>query len=105
MTDRVPRHDEQLAPEVMLRQYEILVTEGLDDDDLYETEAILALIERDGLEDVFQRLDERQRARLEELDEILISKRERLLDWLPSAVEQDRRRWWWFLHEGPPPTH
>ena len=85
----------------MLRQYELYVTEALDDHYNYETDDLLTLILRDGIEDRRSDLTREGERKLEELDEVLVRKRERLLDWAPSPNEHDRRRWW-FLDEGPP---
>lgn len=88
---------------VMLRQYKIYVTEGLDDEDTYDTDALLALIERDGIEDRSDKLSEDQKRHLFKLDEILASKHERVADVLPTefSYEEPYKRWWWRLHEGP----
>lgn len=86
---------------VMLRQYKIYVTEGLDDEDTYDTDALLTLILRDGIEDLRSELSEEQSKELERLDKILASKHERVSEVLPSYVPHDWSRWWWRLHEGP----
>lgn len=84
-----------------LEQYEVYVTEGLDDPANAEIDALLALILRDSLETQQERMTADQRARLRELDDLLVAKRERVTTILPHPNVRDRARWWWFLHEGP----
>ncbi len=89
------------TPEGKLHQYEIYVTEALDDLDRSDTNSLLALTLRDDIEDHLGEFDSSELGILRNLDSILAKKHEIVSEVLPSAVETDRRRWWWFLHEGP----
>jgi hypothetical protein len=84
----------------LLRDYKAYVTAGLDDDDNYETEALLALIARDEIEKMWASLDENQKERVKELDEVLASKHMRVSEYL-SYAPPGRSGWWWRLDEGP----
>lgn len=87
---------------VTLNSYETHVTEGLDDDDHYDTEALLALVDRDGIHERYDKLTPEERRLLERLDAILISKRLRVSEVLPAPQSGDPDRWWWDLHKGTP---
>lgn len=89
------------APEDLIESYGMYVTEGLWDDDNYETEAILTLVLRDAIDERWGELTLSQQGRIADLDRILAQQHERVADVLPVPESKDRRRWWWFLHEGP----
>jgi len=75
--------------------------DGLIDEDMYDTEAMLVLIARDELEDRQAELTAMQRKYLEALDERMAKLHEQVASVLPSQHFHDRKRWWWHLHEGP----
>ncbi|CAN5448788.1 MAG: hypothetical protein M3494_07535 [Actinomycetota bacterium] len=89
------------TPEGKLHQYEIYVTEALDDLDRSDTNSLLALTLRDDIEDHLGDFDPPGLGKLRNLDSILAKKHEIVSEVLPNPAETDRRRWWWFLHEGP----
>ncbi|MGQ9625489.1 MAG: hypothetical protein ACUVV0_01110 [Anaerolineae bacterium] len=75
--------------------------QGLDDDDYYDTDALLALVERDEIEDHWAELTPEEREEVLALDQELARRHDRVAVVLPNANSVDRQRWWWFLHEGP----
>lgn len=88
----------KLGIDDLLKHYEARVVEGLDNDDEYEDEALLALVARDETEDRLGQLTDIQRESLKHLDEVLASKHERVADVLPTKFSGDPGRWWWNLH-------
>jgi hypothetical protein len=88
-------------PEDLIESYGMYVTEGLGDDDHYDTEAILTLVLRDAIDERWEGFTPSQRERVADLDRILAQQHERVADVLPVPEPKDRRRWWWFLHKGP----
>lgn len=74
----------------------------LADDGHAETEAIFVLFKRDRLAEIDNGFTAKQMERLENLDQLLIQKRELISEVLPNYLSKDRNRWWWFLDEGLP---
>ncbi|MBI4305240.1 MAG: hypothetical protein HY678_02875 [Chloroflexi bacterium] len=87
--------------ENLIESYKIYVTRGLEDEERYEDEAILALITRDVIEERWTELTEAQVQQVAAIDDLLVHKRERVAEVLPNGNSVNRRLWWWFLHEGP----
>ncbi|MBI2320798.1 MAG: hypothetical protein HYU88_01530 [Chloroflexi bacterium] len=75
--------------------------DGVTDEKLYDTEALLVLVARDDLEDRWDELTPEERRRIVELDKRLVQLHQQLASVLPSRQTHRRSRWWWFLHEGP----
>ena len=73
----------------------------LANDEEQGTEALLVLIARSQIEDAWASWTANQRKTIEQLDELLMQKRDLFELVLPNPEEKDRQHWWWFLHEGP----
>lgn len=73
----------------------------LQDDDYYDTNVPLILIDRDVLEDQIDTLTAEQIQRMQAADLKLVKKAKIVAQMLPSLGEHSRSRWWWFLNEGP----
>lgn len=88
-----------ITTDTLLDQYEKRLG-FLADDGHADTEAIFVLFKRDELaERESSDLTSDQRKRLNELDQILVDKRELISEILPNYLSKDRNRWWWFLDE------
>jgi hypothetical protein len=78
-----------------------LQVDGIRDEDYSDIDSLLALLDRDEIEDRWQLLSPPQRDEVLKIDRLLVSMHEAAAEILPSVQNHDRARWWWFLHEGP----
>ena len=84
----------------VIANYETLVR-GLGEETEYvEDEALLALIARDVIEDLWSGLDRQQHRRVQLVDDELLKKTGLVTRILPNPNFSDPARWWWHLHEG-----
>jgi hypothetical protein len=75
---------------------------GLGDEPEYaDTEALLALIARDSIEEDWEHLTGAQQSQVKTIDDELVQRASVVAEILPNPNFTDRRHWWWFLNEGP----